>query len=101
MLNPETNFGRPAGRVLRGVLIVVAVLGFAVAWWRYPAENQFSILRCTISFLGSPDADRNPAGWRFYQAGMTALLLLLLELAWLRHGRLRGVIGNTARWSTR
>ncbi len=100
MLNPETNFGRPAGRVLRGVLIVVAVLGFAVAWWRYPAENQFSILRCTISFLGSPDADRNPAGWRFYQAGMTALLLLLLELAWLRHGRLRGVIGNTARWST-
>ena len=99
-MNPETNPVPRAGRVLRGLLLLIAVLGFGVAWWRYPAENQFSILRCTISFLGSPDADRNPAGWRFYQAGMTAVLLLLLELAWLRHGRLRGVIGNTARWST-
>lgn len=99
-MNPVTNNVRCAARVLRGLLIVIAVLGFAVAWWRYPAENQFSILRCTISFLGSPDADRNPAGWRYYQAGMTAVMLLLLELAWLRHGRLRGVIGNTARWST-
>lgn len=100
-MNPAgSTTGRRAGRAIRGVLILIAGLGFAVAWWRYPAENQFSILRCTISFLGSPDADRNPAGWRFYQAGMTAVLLLLLELAWLRHVRLRGVIGNTARWST-
>ena len=100
MTNPGPNTIPRAGRVLRAVLILIAVLGFAVAWWRYPAENRFSILRCTISFLGSPDADRNPAGWRFYQAGMTAVLLLLAELAWLRHGRLRGVIGKTALWST-
>ncbi len=91
---------RPVGRIIRGLLIAIAVSGIAAAWWRYPAENRFSILRCTISFLGSPDADRNPNGWRFYQAGMTAVVVLLLDLAWARHVRLRGVIGPVARWSS-
>ena len=87
-------------RNLRGLLVAIAVMGLGVAWWRYPAENHFSIMRCTISFLGSPDADRNPHGWRFYQVGMTALVLLLLSLAAERHARLAGQIGNAARWSS-
>ena len=90
----------PGNRMLRGFLAAVAVLGLVAAWWRYPAENHFSILSCTISFLGSPDADRNPTGWRFYQAGMTALVLLLFSLAWERHCRLRARIGKLAGWSS-
>ncbi len=89
-----TNFS------LRGLLVAIAVLGLMTAWWRYPAENHFAILSCTISFLGSPDADRNPTGWRYYQAGMTALVLLLFSLAWERHRRLWARIGRTARWSS-
>lgn len=85
---------------LLGFLLAIAVVSLMTAWWRYPAENHFSILRCTISFLGSPDANRNPDGWRFYQAGMTALLLLLFNLAWERHERLRGRIGAVAGWSS-
>ena len=55
------------------ILLAVALVGIGAARWMYPEENGFSIMRCTISFLGSPDADRNPAGWRWYQLGMTAL----------------------------
>jgi hypothetical protein len=77
-------------------LSALAVAGLAAAWWHYPAENRFSIMRCTISFLGSPDADRNPDGWRFYQTGMSALVLLLSSLAAERHRRLRGWVGVAA-----
>ena len=85
---------------LRGLLAAIAVCGLAAAWWRYPAENHFSVMRCTISFLGSPDADRNPAGWRCYQAGMTAVVLLLCSLAAERHRQLRAPIGKAAVWSS-
>lgn len=84
----------------RACLAAIAAIGLAVACWRYPAENHYSILRCTISFLGSPDANRNPHGWRFYQAGMTALILLLFSLAMERHARLSGQIGKAALWSS-
>ena len=87
--------GLPRQR-LRACLVAIAVLGLVVAWWRYPAENRYSILRCTISFLGSPDANRNPHGWRFYQVGMTALILLLFSLAAERHERLGGQMGKVA-----
>jgi hypothetical protein len=85
---------------LRACLVAIAAFGLVVAWWRYPAENHYSIMRCTISFLGSPDANRNPHGWRFYQAGMTALVLLLFSLMAERHVKLRRRIGRTAVWSS-
>ena len=62
---------RRAARMLRALLLAIAAGGIAAAWWHYPAENHCSTMRCTISFLGSPDADRNPTGWRFSQAGMS------------------------------
>jgi len=70
------------------------------AWWLYPKENHFSLMTCTISFLGSPDADRNPPGWRFYQAGMTALILLVFSLVRERHYRLQLRIGRAATLSS-
>jgi hypothetical protein len=69
----------PAPR-LRAWLLAIALSGRIVSWWRHPAENPFSIPTCTISFLGSPEASRNPHGWRFYQAGMIALLTLPFSL---------------------
>jgi hypothetical protein len=85
---------------LRACLGCIAVTGLLLAWWRYPVENHFSVLTCTISFLGSPDPDRNPYGWRFFQVGMTALVLLLLSLGVERHRKLEARAGNAAYYSS-
>ncbi len=88
------------GRGLRLALAVVAVAGVGVAWGLYPAENRYSILTSTISYLGSPDPDRNPHGWRIYQVGMTALILLTGSWLCRRHvgfvgrGSVLGRIGS-------
>ena len=79
---------------LRICLACGALIGIGVAWWLYPPENQFSITRCTISFLGSPDPHRNPEGWRYYQAGMSSLVLLLFSLTTESHLRLRQHTGR-------
>ena len=75
------------GRYRRAVLLCLGLLGMLAAWVLYPAENRYSPMRCTISYLGSPDADRNPGGWRVYQVGMTALILWMVDLLRLRHRR--------------
>lgn len=77
-------------RLIRRALTLSAVAGLSTAWLLYPAENQYSILTCTISYLGSPDPDRNPHGWRIYQLGMTALILLMGWLLVDRHQRFQG-----------
>lgn len=87
----------PAWKLALGA---IAAGGVLVAWWRYPVENHFSILRCTISFLGSPDPDRNPGGWRFYQVGMTAFNILLCQLVAVRHRRLRPQLGRVSHFTT-
>lgn len=68
-----------------------------MAWRLYPAENHFSFLTCTMSFLGSPDANRNPEGWRYSQIGGSAGLLLFALLqakrAGIRFGRPAALVG--------
>lgn len=71
-------------------LAVIAVAGVGFAWWLYPAENRYSVLTSTLSYLGSPDPDRNPHGWRIYQVGMTALILLTGSWLGRRHDGFRG-----------
>ena len=75
------------GPMRRRRLLCLGIIGMVLAWGLYPSENRYSPMRCTISYLGSPDADRNPAGWRIYQLGMTALLLWMADLLVLRHRR--------------
>ncbi len=75
------------------LLLFVAAAGIGMARYLYPVENEFSIMRCTVSFLGSPDADRNPAGWRYYQVGMTALVLAMGQMIGWRHRNFRASTG--------
>lgn len=86
-------------RLIRCALALCAVAGLSTAWFLYPAENQYSIVTCTISYLGSPDADRNPQGWRVYQFGMTTLILLMGWLLSDRHRQFQGprsLLGRSA-----
>jgi hypothetical protein len=76
--------------MIKLILPFVAVAGVGIARALYPAENGFSVMTCTLSFLGSPDAHRNPSGWRFYQAGMTSAVLWLAWLVQFRVGKRRG-----------
>jgi len=96
LINMTSMWAKMRMEISAALLAAVAVVGLAISWWLYPAENHFSIMRCTISFLGSPDANRNPNGWRFYQVGMTALAVLLFRLAAVRHRRLRVIVGRAA-----
>lgn len=72
-------------KVFSTILLLTAVTGIAVSRWLYPEENRYSIFTSTISFLGSPDAGRNPEGYLWYQVGMTALLVILTGLIRNRH----------------
>ena len=85
------------GRALRVTLATIAAACLGLAWWLYPAENRYSILTSTISYLGSPDPDRNPQGWRVYQVGMTSLILLMGSWLSRRHDgfrRRRALLGQ-------
>lgn len=62
-------------------LALLAVAGMGIGRALYPPENRFSVMTSTMSFLGSPEAHRNPDGWRYWQAGSTGALLLLTLLA--------------------
>jgi len=86
---------------LNRLLFAIAAVGLVVAWWKYPAENEFSVMRCTISFLGSPDADRNPEGWRWYQVGMSALIVLMVRLILHRQRNFQSRCGRGLRVATR
>jgi len=71
-----------------------------MAWILYPAENHFSFLTSTMSFLGSPDARKNPDGWRYSQFGGSAGLLLFALLQAQRagtcFGRPKALVGFTS-----
>lgn len=54
--HPELN------RYLIGLSVVFWGLIF-ICWMIYPAENRYSIMTHTFSFLGSWEAKHNPQGW--------------------------------------
>ncbi|MGV9171034.1 MAG: DUF998 domain-containing protein [Promethearchaeia archaeon] len=73
-------------------LVISAVLGFlflALAWMTYPLANQYSIMKDTISFLGSSDADNNPEGWWFFSVSFIIFSISLIPLALYRFRRLK------------
>lgn len=62
-----------------------------LCWLIYPAENQFSIMSHTFSFLGSPAEKHNPNGWWLFTAAMVLWGLLQLPLVRYSHRRLRPI----------
>ncbi|MHA1732494.1 MAG: hypothetical protein ACTSU5_11155 [Promethearchaeota archaeon] len=79
--------------LVRYELLMVSVGGafLLVARLLYPPENHYSILRDTISFLGSSDADNNPTGWVFFTLALLVWGVMLVPLALHRHRFLREV----------
>ena len=51
-----------------------------LCWQQFPAENKFSILTHTFSYLGSFNPDRNPAAWWLFTVAMVGWGLLSLPL---------------------
>lgn len=51
-----------------------------VAWLFYSRKNRYSVLRCTMSFLGSPDEVRNPQGWYFFSIAVVWKMLTDIPL---------------------
>ena len=70
---------------------VLAVCCFVLSWQRYPVQNGFSIFRNTLSHLGSPDAHRNPGGYRFFRLGFCCICVLMGCAVIFRHYRMRGL----------
>ncbi|MFO8017338.1 MAG: hypothetical protein R6U96_01780 [Promethearchaeia archaeon] len=73
-------------------LVITAIIGFlflALAWMTYPVANQYSIMKDTISFLGSSDADNNPNGWWFLSVSFIFFSISLIPLSFYRFRRLK------------
>ncbi|MBX3178916.1 MAG: hypothetical protein KF886_16290 [Candidatus Hydrogenedentes bacterium] len=75
--------GRFTPRALR-VYLAALIVGFygliLPCWWLFPAENNFSILTHTFSYLGSWEEDRNPRAWWLFSIAMTAWGLASIPL---------------------
>jgi len=56
----------------------------------YPAENRFSIMTHTFSFLGSFDAKHNPRFWFLFTIALVFWGLFTVPLVLFLHRRLRG-----------
>lgn len=75
-------------------VVALAVLFWsqiALCWWIYPAENQFSILTHTFSFLGRWEDYHNPAGWWLFSTAMVLWGVLQIPLVLYAHRRLRRI----------
>ena len=62
------------------IQLSVFIVLMIVAWVIYPRKNRYSIMRCTISFLGSPDEIRNPHGWYFFSIALIWKMLTDIPL---------------------
>ncbi len=75
-------------------LFIGGVLGFlflALAWHLYPLENNYSIMKDTISFLGSSDGDNNPQGWPLFTVSLIIFGIMLTPVAIYRFKKLRKI----------
>jgi len=84
-------------------VVALAVLFWsqiALCWLIYPAENQFSILTHTFSFLGRWEDHQNPNGWWLFSTAMVLWGILQIPLVLYAHRRMRRISLWGARVST-
>ena len=76
---------------LLNYIVIFTTIGFlflGLARLTYPIENQYSIFKDTISFLGSSDLDNNPKGWWLLSISLYILGCILIPLAIYRFRRM-------------
>jgi len=73
-------FTHPILNYYVAIQLGIFVIFMVVAWLLYPKKNRYSILRCTMSFLGSPDDVRNPQGWYFFSIAVVWKMLTDIPL---------------------
>ena len=88
--------GHEVRRYLLAKTLVFWTLIFA-AWWTYPAENHYSIMSHTFSFLGSFTDEHNPQWWWLFSIAMLFWALALVPVALYIHARFVAL----SRWGAR
>lgn len=78
------------------ILLIFIVIAMAL----YPVENDFSIMRDTFSYLGSPNDNHNPNGWYFFSIGLFIVSITIFPLLFYRHRRLVKIAPWEARFTT-
>ena len=59
-----------------------------IAYKKFPPDNHYSIMTCTISYLGAWTDDRNPKGWYFFSIGLSILSIMLFPLLFYIYNRI-------------
>ncbi len=73
-------------------LVIFGILGLLfllLSVFTYPPYNNYSIMKDTISFLGSSDADNNPDGWWFFSIALFVFGFMMFPIAFYRFKRFK------------
>ncbi len=81
----EIIFGTFASHTLLYYILIqigVFIALMITAWicYRYFSNNHYSIMNCTMSFLGSPDNHHNPKGWYYFSIAVVWKMLTDIPL---------------------
>jgi hypothetical protein len=85
----KARFSERGLRIFMGIMALITILFLIISYLLYPAENSYSIMKDTISFLGSSDEDNNPEGWIFLTIGLVFLSIFLYVISLYQYHRLR------------
>jgi hypothetical protein len=78
-------------------LILLLIL---IVWILYPAENEYSIMTHTFSFLGSFNSEHNPQWWWIFTIALLMLGFVCIPLVIYLHRRFVKVAAFAARFNT-
>jgi hypothetical protein len=71
------------------ISMVIVFVYLLIALALYPPENNYSIMKDTISFLGSSDLDNNPEGWIFFSISVVFLSIIFVPIALFQYKKFK------------